>query len=170
MPFPQRWHSSTRPHGVTTHRTKMWQYWGHVPTFPSQDASNWNFAKFSGPWFMHQKAKFSKRIYLPRFSALPHSYDSSGGSSQLLIFQFLNEISQGLPQRKSRASWVLGTSLHSPTLARVIRQWALLLPNVWLDEHKSSSGLRCIPNCGSRTSSNWPHVTKINEDVTLYLS
>ena len=167
--FPQRWHSSTRPQGVTTHRTKMWLYWGHVPTFPSQDASNWNFVKFSGAWFMHQKAIFWKRNYLPRYSALPHSYDSSGDSSKLLIVQFLNEIIQGLPQRKSQASCGLGTSLHSSKLARVIRQWSLLVPDVWIDEYKSSSDIRFIPNCGSRTSSNWPHMTSVNADITLYL-
>lgn len=119
--FPQRWHSSTRPHSGTTHRTKMWIYWGCVLTFPSQDASNWNFVKFSGAWFMHQKVIFSKRDYLPHWSALPHSYDSSGDSSQLFIVQFLNAISQGLPQLKTRALWSSGTSLHSPTLARVIQ-------------------------------------------------
>jgi hypothetical protein len=125
--FSQRWSCYTRPHGLTTHRTKIWLYWGYVPTFPLQDASNWNFVKFSGAWCMDQKVIFSKRNYLPRYSALPHSYDSSGDSSQLFIVQFLGEISQGLPQRKSRVSCDFGASLHSPTLARVIRQWTLLL-------------------------------------------
>jgi len=52
---------------------------------------------------MHQKVIHvcSERKYLARYSALLHSYDSSEDSSQLFIVQFLNEIGQGLPQRKS---------------------------------------------------------------------
>jgi hypothetical protein len=114
--FLQRWHSSTRLHGVTTHSAQMWLYWGYVPIFTSQDASNWNFVKFWDALFMHQLLIFSKRHSLPRFSTLSHSYDSSVDSSQLFVVHFFNEIGQGLPQRKSRPSCGSGTSLHSPAL------------------------------------------------------
>jgi len=43
---------------------------------------------------MLQKVIFSKRDYLPRYSALPHSSDSSGDSSQLFIVQFVNAVVQ----------------------------------------------------------------------------
>jgi hypothetical protein len=95
--------------GVTTGRIKMWLYWYYIPIFPSQDTSNWKFVKF---WII-----ISERNYLSRYSALSHTYDSSGDSSQLFIVQFLIKKCQLLPQRNSRASCGSGTSLQSPSLA-----------------------------------------------------
>ena len=66
---------------------------------------------------MHKEVIFEERDYLPRYSPLPHFYYSSAVPSQLFIVPFLNEMGQGLPQRKSSASCVSGTSLQSPALA-----------------------------------------------------
>jgi hypothetical protein len=65
---------------------------------------------------MYQMFIFSKRHSLPRYSAVSHSYDSSVDLLQLFVVRFLNEIGQGLPQRKSRPSCGSGTSLHSPAI------------------------------------------------------